>query len=464
MDKLRRFRRSIRGRSTLLAMTIVLLTLVAGSFLLLQAYRGQLTSNLDVSLEQQVADRVGLVDNGGDKSLLTTVLQDEAFVWIGDIDGNATAQGGAIFPLENPVPDPIGRVITVELLVEERKPDEIEVERMELRLASGQSSAGQVVLAGAELETIDETVGGLARLFAFAVPVMVAIVGALVWFITGRALQPVASIQERASSITGTTLFDRVPVPESGDEIEDLAHTVNDMLDRLESHDVAIRQFSSDASHELKSPVANIRALLETSSSSGNDWQSIKAKLTGETDRLGDLVDNLLFLASHLDEHRLVDAVPVSLDELLFAEAELVSATTSLRVDLSGIEPVTVVGSRTDLGRLVRNVVDNAVRHGDERIALSLSGEDAHAVVLTVADDGPGIPLEHRERVFERFTRLDESRARNDGGTGLGLSIVSQIAIAHGGDVRIDESDTLGGAAVEVRLRTRDFTNVTAPN
>ncbi len=433
-------------------MVVVLLTLVGGSFLLLEAYERQLTSNLDVSLEQQVADRVALLENGGSKSLLTTVLQDEAFVWIGDADGTVTAQGGAIVPLENPVPDVVGSTATIDLLVEERKPDEIEKEVMELRIASGSASTGQVVLAGAELEVIDETVSGLVRLFAIAVPIITAIVGALAWFITGRALQPVASIQTQASAITGATLGDRVPVPDSGDEIEDLATTVNQMLDRIESHDTAIRQFSSDASHELKSPIANIRALVETRSADGDDWPAIKNKLTSETDRLRDLVDNLLFLASHRDDSRVTDRVPVPLDELLFSEAELVSATTSLRVDLSNIEPVTVSGSPTDLSRLIRNLVDNAVRFAHQRMALSLSTNEAGNVVLVVADDGPGVPPHDRERVFDRFTRLDESRARNNGGTGLGLSIVAQIATAHGGSVSMSESEVLGGALVEVHL------------
>ena len=430
-------------------MVVVLLTLVGGSFLLLEAYERQLTSNLDVSLEQQVADRVALLENGGSKSLLTTVLQDEAFVWIGDADGTVTAQGGAIFPLENPVPADVGSTATIALLVEERKPDEIEKEVMELRIASGSASTGQVVLAGAELEVIDETVSGLVRLFAIAVPIITAIVGALAWFITGRALQPVASIQTQASAITGATLGDRVPVPDSGDEIEDLATTVNQMLDRIESHDTAIRQFSSDASHELKSPIANIRALVETRSAN-DEWSSIKNALTSETDRLRDLVDNLLFLASHHDDGRVTDTVPVSLDELLFSEAELISATTSLRVDLGSIEPVTIDGSAIDLRRLVRNLVDNASRHAESRITLAVRQTETEAVMV-VADDGPGIATQDRQRVFERFTRLDEARARDDGGTGLGLSIVAQIAAAHGGDVAVVDHD-LGGAAFRVRL------------
>ncbi len=431
-------------------MAVVLATLVGGSFVLLEAYERQLVSSLDVSLEQQVADRVGLLEGGGSKELLTTVLQDEAFVWIGSPDGTVTAQGGAIFPLENPVPDDIGTTTNSSLLVEERKPDEIERERMVLRLASASASTGQVVLAGAELETIDSTVNGLARLFAIAVPLVTLLVGALAWFITGRALQPVGAIRQQAESISGTTLGERVPVPASGDEIEDLGHTVNRMLERIEHHDVALRQFSSDASHELKSPVANIRALVETGSFDDPRWASMRKELVGETDRLAALVENLLFLATHHDEDRSPRLSQVALDELLFAEAELVGSTTGLRADLSAVEPVTVSGSASDLERLVRNLVDNAARHAVHRIGFELR-TDGEVAILSVSDDGPGIAEHDRERVFERFTRLDEARARDDGGTGLGLSIVAQIATAHRGHVHLGESAD-GGARFDVSL------------
>ncbi len=431
-------------------MGVVLVALLGGSFVILETYEGQLVDSLDVSLEQQVADRVALLENGGPKDSLTTVLQDEAFVWIGTKDGTVTAQGGAIFPLENPVPNPIGTTMDLALLVEERKPNEIEQERMVLRLASGETTEGQVVLAGAELEVIDDAVGGLARLFAIAVPIMVALVGALAWFITGRALQPVGAIRRQAERISGTTLAERVPVPDSGDEIEDLGRTVNQMLGRIEHHDIAIRQFSSDASHELKSPIANIRALVETRDSDDPRWNATRGKISSETDRLGGLVDNLLFLATHYDEDRAIDLAPVALDELLFAEAELVSATNELRVDLSDVEPITVFGAVADLERAVRNLVDNATRHAERRIAFGLA-KDSEWVVLSIADDGPGVPAADRDVVFERFARLDEARARNDGGTGLGLNIVRQIAIAHGGTVDISDAD-LGGARFELRL------------
>lgn len=448
LSALKAFARSIRGRSVLVSMAVVLLTMVLGSYVLLETYERRLITNLDNTLEQQVTDRVQLLESGGSKDLLTTVFEAESFVWIGTPDGQVTAQGGSIFPIDNPVPVDVGRTTTRSLLVEERNPGEVEREVQVLRIASASATTGQVVLAGAELETVDSAVGDLASLFAIAVPVVTALVGLLAWFTVGRALAPVAAIRNQAEEIGGSTLTERVPVPDSDDEIEELAVTVNDMLDRIERHDSAIRQFSSDASHELKSPIANIRALVETRSSSDPAWPSLQSQLTGETERLSALVENLLFLATHQDSDRLPEVANVQLDELLFAEAELISETSAARVVFGTIEPVSVMGSAADLARLVRNLVDNAVRHANERVELGLA-DDGGGVRLTVADDGPGVAIADRERVFERFTRLDEARSRDDGGTGLGLSIVKQIATAHGATVSVDDA-ALGGAQFSV--------------
>lgn len=447
MDKVRRSISSIRARSTILATVVVLAALIAGSFVILELYEQQLVANLDNTLEQQVADRLQLLESGGSTDVLTTALESEAFVWIGSSDGQVIAQGGGISAVENPVPEVIGKTQTIDLLVEERKPEEVEIERHQLRIASATASTGEVVVAGAELELIDNTIGELARLFLIAVPVLAALVSVLAWLITGRALRPVAAIQEQAELISGATLTERVPVPDTHDEVQDLAMTVNSMLERIERHDLAIRQFSSDASHELKSPLANIKALVETHSSSDPSWNSVQRSMTQETDRLGELVDNLLFLATHQDL-RLRSTSSVALDELLFAEAELLSATTELRVDLGSVEPATVIGSANDLGRLVRNLVDNAARHAVERVGFSL-GVDQGRTTLVISDDGAGVPVGKRAAVFERFTRLDDARARDAGGTGLGLSIVAQIAEAHGATVRIGDAE-LGGASFEV--------------
>lgn len=465
---LRRGARTVRGRSTLLASVVVAVAMVLGSMLLLAVYRNQLTSSLDQSLEQQVLDRARLIDQGSDPQSLVTVLQDEeALVWIGTPDGVAVAVSPGMLPLENPVPETVGGVTAQDLLVLESEHAEEERELVELRLASASAADGQlVVLAGAESETVTQAVTALGRLFLIGLPPLLALVAGLTWLTTGRALKPVEGIRSRAADISGTNLSGRVDVPDTGDEIEHLAITVNAMLDRIESHDYSLRQFTADASHELKSPVANLRALVDTANIGDPGWSALRGQLAGESDRLRNLVDNLLFLASTEAGAPSAANAAISLDELLFDEAQLVAATGDVVVDLAGVSPAILRGSPTDLGRLVRNLVDNAVRHAATTISLAIETDGGgtgdgqpvddgrtgrQTVTLVVGDDGPGINPDDRERVFERFTRLDEGRARGEGGSGLGLAIVRHIAETHNATVSIGVSP-LGGAEFRVRF------------
>ena len=286
-------------------MAVVLVAMIVGSLVVLEAFERRLLSNLDTTMEQQVADRVTLLEAGAEFDALTSVSGDEAFVWIGSGSGEVFSRGGDSYPVDSPVPAVVGVPVTQDLLVEEREDGGLERERQTIRLVSAWAGDDVVVVAGAELEAVDTALQDLAGLFLFVVPVVTALVGALSWITAGRALAPVTAIRARAEEIGGSTLSERVPVPESGDEIHRLALTVNGMLDRIEKHDVAIRQFSSDASHELKSPLANIKALIETRRSSDPTWPSTKSQLVSEVDRLGALVENLLFLSTRQDGDRL---------------------------------------------------------------------------------------------------------------------------------------------------------------
>lgn len=441
---------TIRMRSALLAALVVGAAMTIGAFILIGLFRNQLESALDQTLQEQATDRVLLLDQGSDPQSLVTVLREEALVWIGQPDGTIVAVGGAIVPLENPIPSQLDTVVTQQLLVEEQYGDEAERELAELRLGSAQTANGElIVLAGAETDRIDDALGGLARLFSVAVPLLALLVGATTWLVAGRVLNPVERIRAHAADMGGGTLADRVPVPDTRDEIHDLATTMNSMLDRIESHELALRQFGSDASHELKSPIANLRALVDTADSSDPDWPRLQVRLTAETERLNHLVANLLFLSTG-GELQQSDRSVIYLDDLVFDEAEILSATERVSVNLEGVEPVQVVGVGGDLRRLIRNLLDNATRHAASTVRIQT--EDlADGAVLTISDDGEGIPPEDRERVFERFTRLDEARARDDGGSGLGLAIVRQIALDHDAAVTVTTSD-LGGAQFTIEF------------
>ncbi len=273
--------------------------------------------------------------------------------------------------------------------------------------------------------------------------------GVLAWYLAGRALRPVEAIRAEAASITHTTIHRRVPVPATHDEISRLASTMNEMLDRLEDASTRQRRFVSDASHELRSPVASIRTQLEVAlrRPGRDDWPMVAERVLAEDERLEQAVADLVELA-RLDEGvAYSDLAEVDLDEVVFEEC---SRERAIPVDTSGVSGGRVNGRRDALARSVRNLVDNACRHAESRVAVTLQTTDG-TVELVVTDDGPGIAPEDRTRVFERFTRLDEGRARDAGGMGLGLAVVRSTVERHGGTVTIEDADP-HGARMVVRI------------
>jgi signal transduction histidine kinase len=411
---------------------------------MLLLFQTQLRRSVDSSLRQAATARADLLDRGADPVSLTG--GGESMIWIGNENGTVIATGGSYVPQDNPIPEVHNEAVTHDLIVIETYPSgRIERERQEMRLLSVPSSDGRVVVVGAEEESTEESVGRLARLLAVAVPATVLVVLVLTWSLTGRALTPVERIRQEAAEIGGQDLDRRVPVPDADDEIRELAMTMNDMLARLQAHDAGLRQFTADASHELKSPVANLRVLIDTHELGDSQWSSLQRKLGNETDRLRALIDNLLFLAAHNEGRRPTSRTAVPLDDLLFAEAELVAATTDLDVDVSQVGPAMVEGSRSDLARMFRNLVDNAVRHAVGKVTfVCQQNQPAKSVLVHIIDDGGGITPEDRERIFERFTRLDEARARDQGGTGLGLAIVSAVAADHQAELAVSYLDEIG--------------------
>jgi signal transduction histidine kinase len=240
---------------------------------------------------------------------------------------------------------------------------------------------------------------------------------------------------------------------------------MNEMLDRLELAADRQRQFVSDASHELRSPLTTIRTQIEVADRHPDaaEWESVRGSMLDEVERLDDMVADLLQLA-RLDETGggptpAPAGTEVDLDELALHEATRLTSL-GVAVDASGVGAVRVTGDGAALSRMVRNLADNAARHAGSRIALAVSLEHGQAVVR-VDDDGAGVPTGDRERVFERFTRLDESRTRGVGGAGLGLALVRSVALAHGGTARVDDSP-LGGARFEVALPIVDPPRPTA--
>lgn len=316
------------------------------------------------------------------------------------------------------------------------------------------STVGTVTLiAASPLEEVTRSVNALARALWLAIPGLVIGVGLLAWWFVGRALRPVYAMRTALAEMSSASMHRRVPEPGTGDEVDELARTMNSLLDRLEYASERQRRFVSDASHELRSPVASIRTTVEVAQRRGADadWPDVARRVLADDARLEQMVDELLDLA-RLDEagDPLPDAV-VDVDDLVLDEADRLAGRVTVLTDR--VSAGRVRGARSQLERVVRNLGDNAARHARSTVALALR-TNGTGVELSVEDDGPGIPLEDRERVFERFTRLEDGRGRDAGGAGLGLAMVRAIVERHDGTVVLDQSERLGGARFVVTLPT----------
>jgi signal transduction histidine kinase len=279
-----------------------------------------------------------------------------------------------------------------------------------------------------------------------AVPLLLLIVGRTSWVLVGRALSPVERMRQEVAAISAGELERRVPEGSGDDEISRLAETMNEMLGRLESSREKQQRLVSDASHELRNPVAAIRQYAEVALAHPEQTTTaqLAANVLGEDLRLQRVAEDLLLLARSDEGALKMGARSVDLDDLVLEEARHLQQTTDLRIDATGISAARLVGDEALLRRLIRNLTDNAARHASSTIALSVA-EEGDRVVLTVDDDGTGIDPGDRKVVFERFGRLDEARDRRHGGAGLGLAIVVEIAAAHGGSASITDSP-IGGA------------------
>ncbi|MEM8923533.1 MAG: ATP-binding protein [Actinomycetota bacterium] len=310
------------------------------------------------------------------------------------------------------------------------------------------SDAIDLVVA-ADVAEIRGVVSQIRRLLWLGGPMVLLVVTAAAWVLTGRALQPVRGITDRVAAISAGTLHERVPVPNSGDEIEELGTTMNAMLERLDADDRRLRRFVSDASHELRSPIAVLRSQAEVALRTEEETKvpDLAAGVLDESLRLERIVDDLLVLARGDEVRGPIASGVVDLDDIVLAEA---ARDRRVPVDTGAVSAGRVAGTIDGCTRIVVHLLDNAARHAATTVLVGLRGADGW-VELTVDDDGGGIPATERTRVFERFTRLEAARSRDTGGAGLGLAVVAATVSGFGGTVAAEESP-LGGARFVVRL------------
>lgn len=301
-------------------------------------------------------------------------------------------------------------------------------------VAAGPASDPQTVVVAVDFGGARSGTKVLALGIAIGAPLLLAVVALAMWWVTGRALRPVEELRRGAAGLSGPG---RLPVPPAQDEIRRLAETLNDMLGRLDAAGARQRAFVSDAAHELRSPLASARTQLEVASvvDAGTPAGALADDVLLDVERLGKLVDDLLLLA-RLDEAPRRPREPVDLHALA---GDVVARYSAARVPvvLSPCETTCVVSADPGAVRhILVNLVDNAVRHARSCVTVS-----AGPGSLSVTDDGPGIPIADRDRVFDRFTRLDWDRGRDSGGAGLGLAIVRELATTHGGTVSLGDAD-----------------------
>ncbi|MGK8464179.1 sensor histidine kinase [Nocardia cyriacigeorgica] len=323
-------------------------------------------------------------------------------------------------------------------------PENFRVAAVPSTLATGQPVT---VYAGASLETAESAVADARRAMLIGLPLLLAVVAAVTWLVTRRALRPVEAIRRELAEIMHGDLSRRVPEPRSHDEIARLAATTNETLAALEKSSERQRRFIADAAHELRSPIASLRTQLEVAQAHP-DLLEMDGVL-GDTVRIQQLAADLLLLA-RLDAGEQPRADRVDLRALIEQE---ISHRIGDRIPVEYTlpdEPIEVSGSRSQLARVLGNLVDNAQRHAATSVRVGLT-RNAGTAVIDVVDDGSGVPEADRERIFQRFVRLDEARSRDDGGAGLGLAIVRDVVERHDGAIGV-EGAPRGGARFVVEL------------
>ncbi len=451
----RLFASSIRFRVTLATTTVVSITLATGAVVLVILLRQLLIGGLDSSQTARAIELASQARSGLVTGTIPGSAVDTSLAQVVSANGVVVASTSNISgesPILSSFPRARGRIA---LTISDAPLDTGAPFRVIAEPVSLPEGQGWIYVASS-LGQVDAAVNQLTTLFIVAIPVVIIVIAAIGWLAVRQSLRPVEGIRRRAAAITSADLSQRVPIPSGSDEIAHLATTMNDMLSRIEHAAKRQREFVGDASHELRSPLAALQLQLDVALSQPNPYDSSGdlVAMREQVGRMTMLIDDLLFLAASSEPSPLVLPARVDLDELVFAEATRLRGLGGPTVSTKVLSAIRVNGSFRDLSRMLRNLGDNAHDHAESSIEITLERNDGFAEIIVV-DDGGGIDEADRERIFARFSRLDDSRVRDTrgGGSGLGLAISRRIAESSGGTLsaRI-RSDGRHGAEFIVQL------------
>ncbi len=434
---------SIRVRVTVIAIGAVTVVMVVAAVALVVIQRQQMIATIDSTLTRR-ADEISAILQ--ERQLVAPDLvatRDESFTQL------VAAQADVLASTPNlagapalPIPQSLSDAQTLRTL------DTLTVDDDTFRVLSRtvDTPNGPALLhVGATIDVVEESVGVLLGTLALTTPIVVGLMGAIVWALVGRTLRPVEDIRREVAEIGSLDLHRRVPLPLQRDEVGRLARTMNEMLGRLESAVTRQRRFVADASHELRSPLARMRSELETADE--KEASPLLTSLHEEVVHLQNLAEDLLVLAHHDDDPKPARSDPVDLDDIVLEEAAAMGGRGRVQVHIAGVSAAHVRGDARELRRAIQNLCENAERHATSLVSMTLR-EVGNEALFDIADDGPGIPPNQADIVFERFTRLDHARNRASGGTGLGLAIVREIIERHGGQITIDTTHRPGARFV----------------
>jgi len=330
-----------------------------------------------------------------------------------------------------------------------------------------------IVIVGAVTSVADAAQARARTVILIGGPVVVISAGLGAWLLTGAALSPVHQMRRRLEEISEHDSSARLEVPSTGDEIASLAATTNRLLDRLQDALSRQRGFVADAGHELRTPLTALKAELDLAARPGKSRDALASAVAAaadDTDRLIRLAEDLLLLARADDGTAFIAVERTDLSALISASARSFAAQAGARgITLAVNVPqrITAVADPARLRQALGNLIENAICHAPAGTAVELSSDARHVaddgcrrrrhgvVSIEVRDHGPGFPVEFLPRAFERFSRADPARDRDEGGAGLGLAIVASISAAHGGRA-VAGNHPGGGACVQIELPLGD--------